>query len=111
MAHDEQDSKREGPEAAQPVDLVVHNGRITTLDADDRCVQAAAVRGGRIVALGEDQTVLALAGPHTRLVDAAGRRVVPGLIDGHAHMDREGLKEALPSLAGCRSIDDVLQRI
>src|SRR5207253_1806683 len=41
----------------------------------------------------------------------AGRAVMPGLIDAHAHMDREGLKSICPSLAGARSIDDVLQRI
>ena len=52
-----------------------------------------------------------LADEHTRVIDVGGRLVVPGLIDGHAHMDREGLKEVLPSLAGCESIDDVLQRI
>ena len=36
---------------------------------------------------------------------------MPGLVDAHAHMDREGLKTLYPSLAGARSIDDVLQRI
>ena len=42
-------------------------------------------------------------------IDLAGRAVMPGLIDAHAHMDRKGLKSLHPSLAGARSIDDVLQ--
>ena len=47
----------------------------------------------------------------TRAHHAGGKLVVPGLIDGHAHMDREGLKDMLPTLSGCTSIGDVLKRI
>src|SRR4029079_3560854 len=39
-----------------------------------------------------------------------GRTALPGLIDAHAHLDREGLKEALPSMAGARSVADVVER-
>ncbi len=92
-------------------DLIVTGGKVVTLDADDRIASAVAIRGERILAVGGDAEIAALAGPDARRVDAAGRAVVPGLIDAHAHMDREGLKERPPSLAGCRSIDDILQRI
>jgi len=92
-------------------DLVIHGGKVATLDPADRIVRAVAVKGDRLLAVGSDAEIIALAGAETRRIDARGRLVTPGLIDGHAHMDREGLKEALPSLAGCRSIDDVLQRI
>ncbi|MEC9208106.1 MAG: amidohydrolase family protein, partial [Pseudomonadota bacterium] len=47
----------------------------------------------------------------TRTIDAAGRTVIPGLMDGHAHMDRDGLKDVFPSLEGCRSVDEILNRI
>jgi hypothetical protein len=47
----------------------------------------------------------------TRVLDLGGATVVPGLVDAHAHMDREGLKAIYPSLAGCRSIADVKRRI
>ena len=92
-------------------DLIVTNGKVVTLDREDRIVQALAVRGEAIAALGRDDDIEALAGPGTKRIDAAGRAVVPGLIDGHAHMDREGLKERLPSLAGCGSIADICARI
>lgn len=92
-------------------DLIITGGRVETLDAAWRTASAIAVAGERILAVGEDDAIRALADSRTRVIDARGRRVVPGLVDGHAHMDREGLKDALPSLAGCRSIADVLGRI
>jgi predicted amidohydrolase YtcJ len=99
----------EGTVAA--ADLIIHGGKIATLDPADRVVEAIAVKGERLLAVGDDTEILPLGGTETKRIDAAGRLVTPGLIDGHAHMDREGLKEALPSLSGCRSIDDILQRI
>ena len=92
-------------------DLIIHGGKVATLDPSDTMARAVAVKGERLLAVGEDAEILAGAGAQTRRIDARGRLVAPGLIDGHAHMDREGLKEALPSLAGCRCIDDILQRI
>jgi predicted amidohydrolase YtcJ len=92
-------------------DLVLHNGRVLTLDARSTVAEALAIAGDRIIAVGPDALVLPLAGPRTRRVDLAGRTAVPGLIDAHAHLDREGLKGLYPSLAGATSIDDVLQRV
>jgi len=90
-------------------DLVLAGGKIATLDPSSRIVQALAVRGSRIAALGTDEEIARLAGPATRRIDLRGRLAVPGLYDGHAHMDREGLKLRWPSLAGARSIGDVLE--
>ncbi|MBI1963082.1 MAG: amidohydrolase [Candidatus Rokubacteria bacterium] len=94
-----------------PPDLVLYHGRVLTLDGAGRVAEAVAVSGDRIVAVGTSRDLLALAGPATRRVDLGGRTVVPGLVDAHAHLDREGLKAVCPSLAGARSIDDVLQTI
>lgn len=100
------------PQGARPTaDIIVKNAKVVTLDPSGRVAQAVAISGTRFAAVGSEADVGALAGPDTRQIDAKGRLVVPGLIDGHAHMDREGLKDRLPSLAGCRSISDILERI
>lgn len=92
-----------------PADLVLTGGKILTLDPQSRIVQALAIRGNRIAALGRDDEIAPLIGPDTRRIDLRGRLATPGLIDGHAHMDREGLKLKWPSLASAKSIDDILQ--
>jgi predicted amidohydrolase YtcJ len=92
-------------------DLVLHNGKVLTVDGRFSVAQAVAVRDGVIVAVGTDEQVLAAAGPRTRKIDLAGATAMPGLCDGHAHMDREGLKTVYPSLAGARSIADIQERI
>jgi predicted amidohydrolase YtcJ len=66
-------------------DLVLTNGRVITVDAKDRVVQAVAVGGGKILAVGTDAEVLKFAGPATRRIDLKGRAATPGLLDAHAH--------------------------
>src|SRR5689334_265581 len=92
-------------------DLILLGGRVITLDSALRVEEAVALAGDRITAVGASADVRRLAGADTRVIDLHGRAVIPGLVDAHAHMDREGLKTLYPSLAGARSIDDVLQRI
>jgi predicted amidohydrolase YtcJ len=93
-------------------DLILRGGKVITVDRRFRLASAFAVENGRFVAVGDDASMSALAGERTRIIEAAGRAVVPGLIDGHAHMDREGLKALIyPSLAGCASIADIQDRI
>jgi len=92
-------------------DLIVTNAKVATVDASNSIAEAVAVTGEKITAVGRSGEIAALAGPNTRIIDAGGRAVIPGLMDGHAHMDREGLKGVFPSLEGCRSIGDVLDRI
>lgn len=92
-------------------DLILLNGKVITVDGDFHIAEALAVTGGRLTAIGSSADVAELRGPKTEVIDAAGRAVVPGFIDGHAHMDREGLKTLLPSMAGVKSIEDILTRI
>jgi predicted amidohydrolase YtcJ len=89
-------------------DLILHRGRIYTVDARDSVAEAIAIAGGRIVATGSAEKILALAGSGTRKVDLEGRTVVPGFIDGHPHMDGVGIRLIKPSFDGLRSIEDVL---
>ena len=95
-------------QAPHTADTILHNGRVLTVDRYDTIHQALAVRGEEVLAVGSDSDVEALAGRDTSVVDLQGRTVIPGIIDIHAHMDREGLKRILPSLDGARSIDEIL---
>ena len=92
-------------------DTILLNGKVLTVDADFTIAQAVAIKDGRFVGVGDNDEIRALAGEATEITDLEGRTVIPGLIDGHAHMDREGLKFIHPSLTGARSIDDILSVI
>src|SRR5579871_2752099 len=73
--------------ASRAADLVLKNGKIITIDGQSTVAQAIAVAGDRIVAVGSDASMAAHVTPDTRVRDLKGRTVVPGLNDGHAHMD------------------------
>jgi predicted amidohydrolase YtcJ len=78
-------------QAQQPVaDMVLTGGKIITVDNKFSIAQAVAIRDDRIVAVGTNQQVNALAGPNTRRIDLRGRAVMPGFIDNHAHFQEEG---------------------
>jgi predicted amidohydrolase YtcJ len=67
-------------------DLFIHNGPILTMDPDRRQVTALAIRAGRVVALGDDESeVRAAAGSKAEVIDLRGRTATPGLNDAHAH--------------------------
>ena len=88
-------------------DSVLVNGRIVTLDPGCPRAKALAIASDRIVAVGGDREILRLRDRRTKVVDLRRATVVPGLVDAHAHLDREGLKYLYPSLARCRSIADI----
>src|ERR1700748_3166169 len=72
-------------------DVILHGGRITTLDRANPLAEAVAITGGRFSAVGRDADSIPLAGPRTRRIDLAGRAAMPGLIDNHLHIIRGGL--------------------
>jgi predicted amidohydrolase YtcJ len=72
-------------------DSVFHNGLFTTLDHSHPVAEAVAIKDGKFVAVGANADIIPLAGPGTRMIDLAGRRVLPGLIDNHLHIIRGGL--------------------
>ncbi len=91
--------------------LLLRHGRILTLSESQPQAQAMAIAEGRILAVGGDEEVSRLCGSGVRELDLEGRTVVPGLIDGHAHMEREGLKHIRLPLTGCRTLVEVLDRL
>ena len=75
---------------ADAPDLVLYNGKISTVDASNSTVEAIAIRDGKILATGKSGPIRALAKKDTQEINLNGRRVLPGLIDGHLHGMREG---------------------
>ncbi|GGX10835.1 amidohydrolase [Streptomyces chryseus] len=93
-----------------PADLVLVNARIHTVDDTLPAARALAVRNGRIAWLGEDAGAARWTGPHTEVLDAGGRLVLPGFIDAHNHV-RLGSDDACVQLAGVRTLDGIHARI
>src|SRR6201988_1397861 len=93
-------------------DLILHHGRVTTLDRSNPGATAVAIRDGKFVRVGNDADVLALAGPSTRVIDLHGRRVLPGLCDNHCHIIRAGLNFNMElRWDGVRSLADAMDML
>jgi predicted amidohydrolase YtcJ len=92
----------------EAADVVLYNGKVVTVDSSFSIARAVAIRGDRIVAVGDDARVRALAGAKTKQVDLQGRTVIPGLMDGHLHNAGGGPGVAL---AGVRGIDELLAAV
>lgn len=75
--------------ASEVADLIIYNAKVTTQVAGGATVSAVAVKGETILDVGDDKTILALRDAHTQVVDAKGRRLIPGLDDSHLHPTRE----------------------
>ncbi len=97
--------------AARPADLILKNANVITIDARSSIAEAIAISGDKILAVGPDAAMAAHTAPGTRVLDLKKRTVTPGLIDGHAHMDREALRHVFPALGKVRSIKDIQDRI
>ena len=69
----------------KPADVVFVNGSVYTVDAVRAWATAVAVSGERIVYVGDDRTARAYVGSATRVVDLAGRMLLPGFQDSHVH--------------------------
>ena len=92
-------------------DLIISGGTILTQDPSQPRAQALASKGEYILAVGAADDVAAYRGPQTRLIDLGGRTAIPGIVDAHAHLEREGLKSLRILLQGLRSIGEILNVI
>jgi predicted amidohydrolase YtcJ len=99
------------PSPPAPADLIVTNARVYTADEARPLVEAFAVREGKIVFVGSQREADVLKGASTRVIDAGGKTVIPGMVDAHAHFS--GLAQKLRSvdLVGTRSYDEVVARV
>jgi predicted amidohydrolase YtcJ len=95
----------------QPADLVLHNGRLVTLEQAAPEARAMAVRGGKIVAVGNEQAVAKLIGPSTRVIDLHGRLAIPGFIEGHGHFTELGASKMKLDLRGAKNWDDIVAMV
>jgi predicted amidohydrolase YtcJ len=98
------------PQAA-PADLIVHNAVVYTVNPAQPAAEALAVRGDRLVLVGADAAALALRGPSTRVIDARGRTIVPGLHDAHGHFTGLGASLQQIDLRGTPSYEAILEKV
>lgn len=103
--------RAQAPVSAPPADLVVINARIYTADGARPVVDAMAVRGGRVVFVGDAGGARALVGPRTNTLDLGGRTVIPGMTDAHAHVAGLGQVVRTVNLVGTVSYDEVIARV
>jgi len=94
-----------------PADLIVTNARIYTSDVNRPVAEALAVRAGLIAFVGSNRGALALAGPKTERLDLAGKTVITGMVDAHAHLLNLGQALRTVDLVGTRSYDEVIARV
>ena len=93
-------------------ELILRNGRFTTLDRSNPTATAVAIEGGRFTAVGRDADVMLQAGPATKIIDLGARRALPGLIDNHLHIIRGGLNFNMElRWDGVRSLADAMNML
>ena len=92
----------------EPPNAVFHHGHILTVDREFRQVEAFAVNGDRIAAVGTSAEMLALAGNTTRKIDLQGKTVMPGIVDSHSHPVAAAMYELDHEIPTMETIDDVL---
>lgn len=96
---------------AQAPDLILHSGKIVTVDDRIGTVQALAARGGRILAVGSNDEVRKLAGPKTKVVNLVGRMAMPGFIEGHGHFTGVGNATLILDLSKVDNWDQVVDMV
>ncbi len=95
-------------------DLILRNGNIATLDSAGRFVQALAVKGEHIVAMGVNDEIDSLSGQGTEVIELDGRTAIPGIVDSHCHPDAHAVmltKQHAMSWPEFQSLDEILSHI
>ena len=94
-----------------PADLVFKNGNIYTVNDARPKAEAVAIKGDRIVFVGSNGEAQKYVGRNTRVIDLAGRTMVPGMTDAHHHLSGVGFREMTLNLEGITSLQDFLAKV
>ena len=98
-------------QATAKADMILRNGKIVTVDEAICDAQAIAIRGDRILAVGSNAQMEALANDSTMIVDLKGRLVIPGFIESHGHFTSLGRAKMNLDLMAVRNWDEVIQMV
>lgn len=98
-------------EGAIPMDVLLVNGQIYTMEHENFVVQALAIQGDRIKAIGTTEEILTYRTPSTTVIDLQGKTVIPGFNDSHLHFYSTGLYLNLIDVMGAQSINEVQQKV
>lgn len=94
----------------QTVDIILHNGKFFTADSEIKNASAIAIKGKRIYRIG-DESILELKDPNTTLIDLKGKFCMPGLIEGHGHMNGLGASLNNIDLLSIQSWDEAIEAV
>src|SRR5436309_992535 len=95
----------------EPADLVLRGGKIVTMDPAKPQAEALAARGDAIVAVGTDKEIQPYIGESTRVLDLAGKFVMPGFIEGHGHFTAIGQAKMNLNLTEARNWDEIVAMV
>jgi predicted amidohydrolase YtcJ len=98
-------------QSPDPADIIVHGATVYTANPSQPRAEAVAIRGGRIALVGATADALRLRGPATRVIDATGATIVPGLQDAHAHFTGLGASLQMLDVRGTPGYDAVLRKV
>jgi predicted amidohydrolase YtcJ len=95
----------------EPADIIVIHARVYTENPKQPWAQAVAIRGSKIVAVGEDATIEKRRGMGTKVINAGGKLVLPGFVDCHVHFLKGSLGLSRVMLAGSKDVPEMRKRL
>ncbi|MUH35382.1 amidohydrolase [Zobellia amurskyensis] len=104
-------SKAQTSELGTIADQIYFNGEIYTMNDNRPMVEAVAVRADSILSVGSKELIMKLKGDKTELFDLKGKTMVPGLIEGHAHLYGIGINLLEVDLGGTKSYEEAIERV
>src|SRR5467141_5017626 len=95
----------------EPADIIVIHGRVYTENPKQPWAQAVAIYRGKIVAVGDDPVIERMRGMGTKVINAGGKLVLPGIVDCHVHFLDGSLSLGRVNLEGAKDASDIQQRL